>query len=288
MNTSDNSWNALVKFWDKYYLNPFHSTHIELSEWTGDIPLPKEISDFYSTTNFGGYSFEYHFAIPPLSKLKDTQNEYYEILEIEKYGGWSDKWFLIASDELVPIVYDLANGNIFEIRYSDGDLASTLLFDNLKQLIWFWSITDMLDRATLGNDSLLYSADYTELSEYIFPTVFDYAVDKLSPIFKGKDEAIHALNKVGWVRSSNACYASILNSTLEIDNLIKLSNSKESQQDEYDFDIIREQSIFGLGLCENNLAIKFLQDIVQNDIEDDTIKEVAQWSLSIIDRALEH
>ncbi len=103
------------------------------SAWTGDIPLPESLADFYE--QIGPWGETYHenvgpvgitlsetaISFPPLHRLWTLQAGYrWDASNGQRVADWRDEWLVIADMNADPFILETQTGQILFARHGAG------------------------------------------------------------------------------------------------------------------------------------------------------------------------
>ncbi|MGB4811767.1 MAG: hypothetical protein WBP13_04710 [Methylophilaceae bacterium] len=146
------------------------------TDWTGDMPLPQVLADFYA--NIGPMGETYHanigpvgltfnvggnpVCVPPLAKLWKLQAGYrWHGLTGERLADWQDHWLVIAEQGGDPFILDTLSNEILFAFHGANSWIPQLIAPNLATAIGaIATVANTLD--ALGDDA--YDDDGCELA----------------------------------------------------------------------------------------------------------------------------
>lgn len=135
------------------------------SGWTGQIPLPEPLKDFYLevgpwgetfggpvglTISAGGNSV----CLPPLHKLWDAHSGYrWNGHTGDRLPDWKDEWFLVAEQGGDPFILDGNTGQVLFDRHGSGGWSPECFAEDIATA--FGSIATVANTfSELGDDAL--------------------------------------------------------------------------------------------------------------------------------------
>lgn len=162
------------------------------SAWTGHIPLPDAIADFYrevgptdvTIEGYGNPTF-----IPCLSRLWDHQAGYrWNGLTGETIEDWDSDWIVVADEGADPYIY--CNGTILFAQHGAGVWEPDEIYSDLNAMA--------ACLATLGAVVLKGGDELTDDDCYIRPEFRAEAVSRLAEILEDENEAEAIVVRAGW------------------------------------------------------------------------------------------
>lgn len=120
------------------------------TDWTGDIPLPQVLADFYANVgpmgktyyaNIGPVGLTFNVGgnpvcVPPLAKLWKLQAGYrWHGLTGERLADWQDYWLVIAEQGGDPFILDTLSNEILFAFHGANGWAPQLIAPNLAAAI---------------------------------------------------------------------------------------------------------------------------------------------------------
>lgn len=106
-----------------------------ISDWNGEIALPKHIEDFYLEVGpvdlkIDSIGNPYH--IPSLSRLWKYQTGYrWNGITGEPSDGWKDDWLVVADEGSDPFIFDRHNGEILFALHGQGAWEPERVFPDI-------------------------------------------------------------------------------------------------------------------------------------------------------------
>ncbi len=164
----------------------------DASEWTGDIPLPDAIADFYREVGpvnitIDGYGDP--IFIPSLSQLWPRQTGYrWNGLTGESIADWDKDRIVVADEGADPFIY--CHGRILFAHHGEGGWEPCELYPDI--------VTMAACMGTLGSVVLNAGEKFSDDDGYIRPEFRTEAISRLTEIIKNKTEAEIIVETAGW------------------------------------------------------------------------------------------
>jgi len=168
------------------------------SDWTGTIPLPRAIADFYlevGPADITIASYGNPYFIPRLSKLWDFQAGYrWNGLTGEAIPEWDNDWIVAADEGGDPFIYSSAKNRVLFAHHGMG---------NWDPEDWFPDLNTMAAcMAILGSVATKAGDHFLDADCFVRPEVLAAAVSQLAPIFGSREAAEEYLGASGWVHDA--------------------------------------------------------------------------------------
>lgn len=118
------------------------------SNWTGEIPLPDVLADFYE--QIGPWGATYHenvgpvgitlsetqISFPPLHRLWNLQAGYrWDASNGQRVADWKDEWLVIADQNADPFILDTQTGRVLYAMHGTGSWDADELTPDLHTFI---------------------------------------------------------------------------------------------------------------------------------------------------------
>ena len=162
------------------------------SQWTGDIPLPAGIADFYrdvGPVNITINGFGNPTIMPSLSKLWDQQVGYrWHGVTLEPILDWNNDWIVVAYEGGNPYIY--SHGRIL------FDLCGASVWEPIEAFEDLNSMAACL--SILGSIALSAGDDFTDKGGVIRARFRDEAVSRITEIQGSRSDAEAVLVTAGW------------------------------------------------------------------------------------------
>lgn len=164
----------------------------DASEWTGTIPLPNSIAEFYrdvgpmniTIEGYGNPTF-----IPCLSQLWDHQSGYrWNGITGELIADWNDDWIVVADEGADPYIH--CNGIVLFAQHGAGVWEPDEIYPDLN--------TMAACLATLGAVVLNAGDEFTDTDCFIRSKFRAEAISRLTDILGDKNEAEAIVETAGW------------------------------------------------------------------------------------------
>lgn len=171
------------------------------SQWTGNIPLPSDIADFYAQIGpWGEVIYESvgsvgislsaggnPVSIPPLHKLFNLQAGYaWQSDPSQPFDDWPAHWLVVAEQGGDPFIHDSRTGQVFFAFHGAGNWEPTFFAPDL--------LTAMGALATVANAHEALSEQELNLDDGLTPAGKAKIMSALAKFLGSEDEAQRLLS----------------------------------------------------------------------------------------------
>ena len=165
-----------------------------ISNWHGEIALPKQIEDFYLEVGpvdlkIDSIGNPYH--IPSLSRLWEFQAGYrWNGITGEPSNGWNDNWVVVADEGADPFIFDRHNGEILFALHGQGTWEPERVFPDIYTMA---ACLGILGSTAAAAGEELFDGDSLN-SKYL-----ENIIARFKEILGQEFKATQILETLGWV-----------------------------------------------------------------------------------------
>lgn len=173
-------------------LSPFGELKPQsIKDWTGEIPLPKAIEDFYreiGPVEMTIRGIGNDFFIPCLFNLWNYQ-EGYRYNKNERLEDWDDDWLVVADEGSDPFIFSIISGKILFAIHGQGIWEPDEIFPDINTMsACFGALGQILKKHWMDLDG----------EDGIKQEYLDQALHAISTFVGSDTEAQNYLENLGW------------------------------------------------------------------------------------------